>query len=161
MTLRGTPSHSRGMFRPGCVCSFRPKEGVGNAGCPVHPQRRVLREWLECTRVFTASSPENARHPHISKEVPVLQGFFASTGHSTVSRYRQLLQWTHAPSAGHWRTVRSRARGCPPPPARASMPAMPEPRQKITFGEMRAAGVRGGADLLLRPPLQPLDGDQR
>ena len=23
------------------------------------------------------------------------------------------------------------------------MPAMPEPRQKITFGEMRAAGVRG------------------
>jgi hypothetical protein len=49
---------------PGLCKSFRPKEGVGNAGCPVHPQPRVRKWWLECTRVFTASSPENARHPH-------------------------------------------------------------------------------------------------
>jgi len=41
-----------------------PKEGVGNAGRPVHPQPRVRKWWLECTRVFTASSPDNARHPH-------------------------------------------------------------------------------------------------
>jgi|SRR5665647_263721 len=35
--LRDMPSHSRGGFHPGYACWFRPKEGVGNAGCPVHP----------------------------------------------------------------------------------------------------------------------------
>jgi len=49
---------------PGSCQILPPKEGVGNAGRPVHPQPRVRKWWLECTRVFTASSPENARHPH-------------------------------------------------------------------------------------------------
>ena len=48
---------------PGLCQSFRPKEGVGNAGCPVHPQPRVRKWWLECTRVFTASSPETPGIP--------------------------------------------------------------------------------------------------
>jgi hypothetical protein len=29
-------------FARDLVCSFRPHEGVGNAGCPVHPQPRVV-----------------------------------------------------------------------------------------------------------------------
>jgi hypothetical protein len=29
-------------FARDLVCSFRPREGVGNAGCPVHPQPRVV-----------------------------------------------------------------------------------------------------------------------
>jgi hypothetical protein len=46
------------------VCHlFRPREGVGNAGCPVHPQPRVRKWWLECTRVFTARSPESPGIP--------------------------------------------------------------------------------------------------
>jgi hypothetical protein len=32
---------SRGARRPGCACIFRPKEGVANAGCPMHPRPRV------------------------------------------------------------------------------------------------------------------------
>ena len=40
-----------------------PKEGVGNAGCPVHPQPRVRSGGVECTRVFTAVAPEITRHP--------------------------------------------------------------------------------------------------
>src|SRR5258708_38103400 len=40
-----------------------PKEGVGNAGCPVHPQPRVLSGSSRCTRVFTAVAPEITRHP--------------------------------------------------------------------------------------------------
>jgi hypothetical protein len=40
-----------------------PKKGVGNAGCPVHPQPRVRSGSLECTRVFTAVAPEITRHP--------------------------------------------------------------------------------------------------
>src|SRR5216684_2847203 len=40
-----------------------PKEGVGNAGCPVHPQPRVRSGSSRCTRVFTAVAPEFTRHP--------------------------------------------------------------------------------------------------
>src|SRR5665647_2758446 len=40
-----------------------PKEGVGNAGCPVHPQPRVRIGSRRCTRVFTAVAPEITRHP--------------------------------------------------------------------------------------------------
>ena len=38
-----TPPHSRGVKRPSCAGIFRPetREGVGNAGCPMHPQSRV------------------------------------------------------------------------------------------------------------------------
>src|ERR1700720_4714567 len=40
-----------------------PKEGVGNAGCPVHPQPRVRSGSARCTRVFTAVAPKITRHP--------------------------------------------------------------------------------------------------
>ena len=39
------------------------RKGVGNAGCPVHPQPRVRSGSIECTRVFTAVAPEITRHP--------------------------------------------------------------------------------------------------
>jgi hypothetical protein len=42
--------HSRGAMRPSCACIFRPEtEGVGNAGCPLHPQPRARS--VESTRV--------------------------------------------------------------------------------------------------------------
>jgi hypothetical protein len=34
-------SRSRGAMRPSCAFIFRPNEGVGNAGCPLHPRPRV------------------------------------------------------------------------------------------------------------------------
>jgi hypothetical protein len=38
-----TPSRSRGAMRPRFDRTVPPKEGVGNAGCPVHPQPRVRK----------------------------------------------------------------------------------------------------------------------
>jgi len=35
-------SRPRGAKRPSCAFIFRPKEGVGNAGCPLHPRRGVI-----------------------------------------------------------------------------------------------------------------------
>jgi hypothetical protein len=49
---------ARGLQEPSA-----PKEGVGNAGCPVHPQPRVRSGSARCTRVFTAVAPEITRHP--------------------------------------------------------------------------------------------------
>src|SRR5216684_5820845 len=46
---------------------FRPKEGVGNAGCPLHPRPRVHLVVVERTRV-TTSTPE-------SPDVPARNGF--------------------------------------------------------------------------------------
>jgi hypothetical protein len=57
-----TPPHPRGAMRPSYCKTFRP-EGVGNAGCPVHPQPRVRWVVGVCTRVFTAVAPEITRHP--------------------------------------------------------------------------------------------------
>src|SRR5882724_4276615 len=45
-----------------------PKEGVGNAGCPLHPQPRVHFALVEGTRVFTTSPPE-------SPGIPARNGF--------------------------------------------------------------------------------------
>jgi hypothetical protein len=45
-----------------------PKEGVGNAGCPVHPQPRVRSSSARCTRVFTAVAPK-------SPGIPARNGF--------------------------------------------------------------------------------------
>src|SRR5674476_1420300 len=50
-------------MRPSHASFSAPKEGVGNAGCPVHPQPRVRSGSAECTRVFTAVAPEITRHP--------------------------------------------------------------------------------------------------
>jgi hypothetical protein len=40
-----------------------PKEGVGNAGCPLHPRSRVHFVLVERTRV-TTSTPEHPAFPH-------------------------------------------------------------------------------------------------
>ena len=40
-----------------------PKEGVGNAGCPLHPRPRVHLVVVERTRV-TTSTPESPGIPH-------------------------------------------------------------------------------------------------
>jgi hypothetical protein len=43
--------------------SFAPMEGVGNAGCPLHPRPRVHFVLVERTRV-TTSTPERPAFPH-------------------------------------------------------------------------------------------------
>jgi len=47
--------------------NLAPKEGVGNAGCPLHPRPRVHLVVVERTRV-TTSTPE-------SPDVPARNGF--------------------------------------------------------------------------------------
>ena len=49
------------------LMNLSPKEGVGNAGCPLHPRPRVHLVVLERTRV-TTSTPE-------SPDVPARNGF--------------------------------------------------------------------------------------
>jgi hypothetical protein len=63
-------SRSRGMRRPSFARSHPPshQEGVGNAGCPMHPQPRVRKGGKKCTRVFTAEAPE-------SPGIPARNGF--------------------------------------------------------------------------------------
>ena len=54
---------------PESIHLFPPKEGVGNAGCPLHPQPRVHLVVVERTRV-TTSTPE-------SPDVPARNGLTA------------------------------------------------------------------------------------
>src|SRR5450631_2717324 len=61
-------SRSRGAMRPSRAFIFRPSEGVGNAGCPLHPPR-VHFVVVERTRV-TTSTPE-------SPGIPARNGFNA------------------------------------------------------------------------------------
>src|SRR5216684_652 len=58
-----TASRSHGAMRPSCAFIFRPLEGVGNAGCPLHPRPRVHFVLVERTRV-TTSTPERPAFPH-------------------------------------------------------------------------------------------------
>jgi hypothetical protein len=60
--MLNTIRHSRGAMRPSCACSSRPNEGVGNAGCPMHPQPRV-RNGSEHTSVVTTGPPEQPGIP--------------------------------------------------------------------------------------------------
>src|SRR3979411_342151 len=58
--------------------AFAPIEGVGNAGCPLHPQPRVRS--VDSTRVFTTVAPEHPAFPHAM----VLTAYFVLspvTGH--------------------------------------------------------------------------------
>ncbi len=57
----------RGAKRPRRCLALPPKEGVGNAGCPLHPQPRVHLVLVERTRV-TTSTPE-------SPGIPARNGF--------------------------------------------------------------------------------------
>src|SRR6266481_1454110 len=57
-----TPRHA-----PEPLINLSPLEGVGNAGCPLHPQPRVHLVVVERTRV-TTSTPE-------SPDVPARNGF--------------------------------------------------------------------------------------
>jgi hypothetical protein len=56
-------SRPRGALRPSHAFIFRPIEGVGNAGCPLHPRPRVHFVLVERTRV-TTSTPERPAFPH-------------------------------------------------------------------------------------------------
>src|SRR6266436_4609178 len=53
----------RDAMRPSRAFIFRPNEGVGNAGCPLHPRPRVHFVLVERTRV-TTSTPERPAFPH-------------------------------------------------------------------------------------------------
>jgi hypothetical protein len=54
-----TPRNAK---RPSHTFISHPMEGVGNAGCLLHPQPRVHFEWIESTRV-TTSTPEHPAFP--------------------------------------------------------------------------------------------------
>jgi hypothetical protein len=54
-------------YAPEALIYLSPKEGVGNAGCPLHPQPRVHFALVERTRV-TTSTPE-------SPGIPARNGF--------------------------------------------------------------------------------------
>ena len=62
-----TTSRPRDAMRPRRCLALPPKEGVGNAGCPLHPRSRVHLVVVERTRV-TTSTPE-------SPDVPARNGF--------------------------------------------------------------------------------------
>jgi hypothetical protein len=64
-------------MRPSRAFIFRPLEGVGNAGCPLHPRSRVHFVLVERTRV-TTSTPE-------SPGIPARNGFTAYVGLSPVN----------------------------------------------------------------------------
>src|SRR5258707_9379127 len=66
MIFSGTTSRPAARSRPSCAFISRPIEGVGNAGCPLHPQPRVRS--VESTRVFTTGPPE-------SPGIPARNGF--------------------------------------------------------------------------------------
>src|SRR5712672_1964670 len=61
-TTSTSPRHA-----PEALMKLPPKEGVGNAGCPLHPRPRVHLVVVERTRV-TTSTPE-------SPDVPARNGF--------------------------------------------------------------------------------------
>src|SRR5450432_1078619 len=61
----------------GVHLSLAPKEGVGNAGCPLHPRPRVHFVLVESTRV-TTSTPE-------SPGIPARNGLTAYVGLSPVT----------------------------------------------------------------------------
>src|SRR6266705_1497840 len=61
-TTSTSPRHA-----PEPLKNLPPKEGVGNAGCPLHPRSRVHFVLVERTRV-TTSTPE-------SPDVPARNGF--------------------------------------------------------------------------------------
>src|ERR1700716_2068310 len=50
-------------MRPSCARIFRPTEGVGNAGCPPHPQPRA-QSVVTHTSVVTTGPPEHPAFPH-------------------------------------------------------------------------------------------------
>src|SRR6202049_3396322 len=61
-TFAPSPRHA-----PEALMNLPPKEGVGNAGCPLHPRPRVHLVLVERTRV-TTSTPE-------SPGIPARNGF--------------------------------------------------------------------------------------
>src|SRR5712692_6742974 len=66
MTAKHTFTFSR-RDAPEALMNLPPKEGVGNAGCPLHPRPRVQLVVVERTRV-TTSTPE-------SPGIPARNGF--------------------------------------------------------------------------------------
>src|SRR5260370_468160 len=71
MTSKRTFATSR-RDAPEALMNLSPKEGVGNAGCPLHPRPRVHLVVVERTRV-TTSTPE-------SPDVPARNGFNGRVG---------------------------------------------------------------------------------
>src|SRR3981189_2571130 len=75
-------------MRPMCAKIIRPEtEGVGNAGCPLHPQPRVRS--VESTRVFTTVAPEHPAFPHAM----VLMAYFVLSPVTGLFCHRRLRIW--------------------------------------------------------------------
>src|SRR5258708_14639111 len=77
MTISKHAFKSRGALRPSRAFISRPKEGVGNAGRPLHPRPRVHFVLVERTRV-TTSTPA-------SPGIPARNGFTAYVALSPVT----------------------------------------------------------------------------
>src|SRR3981189_3597210 len=97
--MADTASHSRGALRPSCACAFRPTEGVGNAGCPLHPQPRA-QSVVTHTSVVTTGPPEHPAFPHAM----------------VLTAYLVLSPATNSSCHRHWRINGM------PKPGRADMP---------------------------------------
>jgi hypothetical protein len=62
--MSDAPPHSRDAFTPEwCIDKFRPgeEEGVGNAGCTLHPQSHVQNK--KAHEVVTTGSPDSPGIP--------------------------------------------------------------------------------------------------
>jgi hypothetical protein len=59
-----TSPRSRGAKCPSCASTLRPAEGVGNAGCPPHPQPRVQNKTKHTSIVTARSSRIHPAFPH-------------------------------------------------------------------------------------------------
>src|SRR5260370_3230716 len=69
--ISNTPPHPRGAMRPSRAWISRPTEGVGNAGCPMHPQPRVRNETKH-----TSNSPRVHRDHPAFPHAMVLTAYF-------------------------------------------------------------------------------------
>jgi len=83
----------RGAMRPSCAFISRPKEGVGNAGCPLHPQPRV-----QCVGSTRVSSPRSHRdHPAFPHAMVLTASFVLSPVTGLVCHRHQRIKVLSAP----------------------------------------------------------------
>src|SRR5712664_3183503 len=91
--ILNTTSRSRGAKRPSCAKISHPFEGVGNAGCPLHPQPRV--QSVGGTRV---SSPRSHRDHPAFPHAMVLTAYFVLSPVTGLFCHRRLrIRFCHCP----------------------------------------------------------------
>src|ERR1700730_6999049 len=80
-------SHCRDALRPSPCKISRPMEGVGNAGCPMHPQPLCIGSKH---RVVTTVAPEITRHSRTRMVLTAYVALFPATN-SSCHRHRRMM----------------------------------------------------------------------